>query len=161
MVLLKDESRNYIFCPNEVAVELTSQRLRDETDNDFNDRLIRLGACMYAEVIQSYADAEDNDSFRGCLAFMISNDVDNRVRVYVLEAEAIHCIIMQCNTMYYNTIHYWPVCLQCEHQQPPLTLNYLYIHIYINLHTYLHTYWYILSIVYCLLPIYAPTTAQS
>lgn len=77
MQLVKDETRSYIFCPNEVSAELTSQRLRGESDNDFNDRLIRLGASVYHETIQSCATS--SDSFTGCKAFMISNDVDNRV----------------------------------------------------------------------------------
>lgn len=77
MLLMKDEGRNYIFCPNEIAAEVTSQRLKGETDNDFNDRLIRRGARNYAQIIQERAEADS--SFRGCQAFLISNDVENRV----------------------------------------------------------------------------------
>lgn len=94
MLLIKDESRNYIFCPNEVAAEVATQRLRGESDNDFNDRLIRLSAAMYAEVIHSHAEADE--TLCGCQAFMISNDVDNRVsrraRV-VADHELTHCCL--------------------------------------------------------------------
>lgn len=82
MLLVKDEGRNYIFCPNEVSAEITSQRLRGESDNDFNDRLIRRGASAYVELIQSRA--QEGGAFSGCKAFLISNDVENRVSTPLL-----------------------------------------------------------------------------
>ena len=78
MQLMQDENRSYIFTPNEVSAEVTSQRHRGESDNDFNDRLIRLIASMYHDTIQGHVDSADQ--FQNCQMFFISNDVDNRVR---------------------------------------------------------------------------------
>lgn len=79
MQLVNDEGRSYIFCPNEVAAEVTAQRLRGESDNDFNDRLIRRSAAAYAELVHSRA--ESDKALAGCRVFLLSNDVDNRVRL--------------------------------------------------------------------------------
>lgn len=71
--LIQDESRSYIFFPNEQVSETTISRMRDESMNDFNDRSIRISVKYFNEVLSG---ASDDKSSR---VVLLSNDADNLV----------------------------------------------------------------------------------
>jgi exosome complex exonuclease DIS3/RRP44 len=72
--LIQDESRSYIFFPNEQVADTAVSRMRDESMNDFNDRSIRTTVKYFSDMIVEGADAES------CRAVLLSNDADNLVR---------------------------------------------------------------------------------
>lgn len=105
MALMKDESKSFIFYPNEHATDSVAYRHVDETDNDFNDRLIRRGALVFHQALCDYhsddeeeeddEDSDDDDAVANaddskkgykkqgddvkCKAILLTNDVANRV----------------------------------------------------------------------------------
>jgi hypothetical protein len=95
MALMKDESKSFIFYPNEHSTDSVVHRLLNESDNDFNDRLIRRGAIVFHQALSELdADSEiddiENDKEKPeqgdtklgdakCKAILLTNDVANRV----------------------------------------------------------------------------------
>ena len=71
--LMKNDTRSYIFFPNELCVETCLQRSPGESPNDFNDRSIRKAAEYFSEVLE-----EDGE------LVLITNDCDNQVCIYTV-----------------------------------------------------------------------------
>jgi exosome complex exonuclease DIS3/RRP44 len=69
--LLKDESRLYIFYPNEVSNDTSLLRRPMETVNDFNDRYVRQTTKYYDSVLKDIGES-----------IMITNDRKNQVFTY-------------------------------------------------------------------------------
>ena len=66
--LLKDEHRSFVFYPNELCAETSTQRTQDELVNDFNDRAIRKAAKYFNDLLAGVGKT-----------ILISNDKNNRV----------------------------------------------------------------------------------
>jgi hypothetical protein len=100
MALMKDESKSFIFYPNEQSADSVVHRLLTESDNDFNDRLIRHGAMVFHLALSEHDvalsdDGSEADKFESgdkklgdstCKAILLTNDVENRVS-YLIEIE--------------------------------------------------------------------------
>jgi PIN domain len=91
--LLKDETRSYIFFPNEMAADTAVLRNASESPNDMNDRAIRTAALYYQEVFSTTTSTTDDNgeeskskskkrarpqSAKGEV-LLLTNDVDNQV----------------------------------------------------------------------------------
>jgi exosome complex exonuclease DIS3/RRP44 len=68
--LMRDESRNFIFYPNEIASETNIQRSFNESMNDLNDKSIRTATKYYQAALDDMGRA-----------LLLSNDKQNRVRL--------------------------------------------------------------------------------
>lgn len=98
LALMQDESRSFIFFPNEHCSETASVRLQNDSDNDFNDRLIRDATNLFASVLSakqlSDSNSDDDEEERGetagsqCTAILLTNDVANR---RFAEKEGLQC----------------------------------------------------------------------
>ena len=67
IALMKDETRQFIFFPNELTESTSLMRNRQESMNDANDRAIRSAAAFY------------NTALAGCgTVILISNDAENQ-----------------------------------------------------------------------------------
>eukprot|EP00602_Paraphysomonas_sp_CaronLab_P006700 CAMPEP_0185034340 /NCGR_PEP_ID=MMETSP1103-20130426/24109_1 /TAXON_ID=36769 /ORGANISM="Paraphysomonas bandaiensis, Strain Caron Lab Isolate" /LENGTH=1005 /DNA_ID=CAMNT_0027570957 /DNA_START=192 /DNA_END=3209 /DNA_ORIENTATION=- len=80
--LLQDNSRSYIFFPNEQSSHCYLSRECGESVNDYNDRLIRKGAQFYGKVVAQH-DGEL------CTAILLTNDRDN---MRLAKADNLHCV---------------------------------------------------------------------
>ena len=70
--LLADETRFFIFYPNEVSSVTTVERLVDESANDFNDRRIRVAASHFQDVLS-------REAMKGKVV-LLTHDKKNKVR---------------------------------------------------------------------------------
>lgn len=69
-VLLADETRFFIFYPNEVSSMTVADRSVGESANDFNDRRIRVASIHYQDII-----GKD----KGCKVVLLTHDKKNKV----------------------------------------------------------------------------------
>lgn len=67
--LLKDETKSFIFFPNEVSSSTTIKRSLNETINDSNDRAIREAALYFSSALNDIGEV-----------LLLSNDRENQVR---------------------------------------------------------------------------------
>ena len=96
VALLQDETRSYIFFPNEQVRHTALARLADESVNDFNDRSIRAAARYFRDIFSSDSTCTgDSSSNQACL---ISNDADNLVGIgnFVYIVLLVICLVIYC-----------------------------------------------------------------
>ena len=81
--LLQNEKRTFIFFPNELCKFTAADREKDETPNDYNDRLIRIATSYFSDAIcRSSSDMEvdvDSNDEKGASVLLLSNDFLQRV----------------------------------------------------------------------------------
>ena len=78
--ILRDESRHFFLFANEHHAKTYSQRGDTETSNDYNDRLIRLAAQYYADILRDRINI-----------ILLSDDRDNRLKAKELGLRSLSC----------------------------------------------------------------------
>ena len=94
--LIRDESKSFIFYPNELSATTSVLRDPSETINDANDRAIRNAALYFRDVLirpaeQQDASDSDDDDDDSSKVILITNDVANQAKAKALQ--------LQCSSM--------------------------------------------------------------